>query len=80
MECQHRGRDRRRLQGEEPDYLGINVPLHGGGFTGADADANVGGMGYPLKASGTLAADRKGGTFSGKEILGNATVSGTFTC
>jgi hypothetical protein len=66
--------------GRTPDYLGLNVPLRGGTFSGADADANVGGKGYPLKASGVLAADRGSGTFTGKEILGSATVNGTFTC
>ncbi|MER6123779.1 hypothetical protein ABT173_14180 [Streptomyces sp. NPDC001795] len=67
-------------KGAPPDYFGANLPLKGGAFSGADMDVNVGGKGYPLKASGTVSSDRRSGTFSGKQILGDATVTGSFTC
>lgn len=67
-------------KGAPPDYFGADVPLKSGVFSGADMNVNVGGKGYPLKASGTLSSDRKSGTFSAKQILGDATVTGSFTC
>ncbi|MEU9448736.1 hypothetical protein [Streptomyces sp. NPDC048277] len=67
-------------KGAPPDYFGANLPLKGGTFSGADMAVDVGGKAYPLNASGTVSADRKSGTFSGKQILGDATVTGSFTC
>jgi hypothetical protein len=68
------------FKGPKPNYFGLSAPSGATTFTNATLTYNVNGLsGAVTQNTGTVAANRKSGTFSGTELAG-AAVSGSFTC
>jgi hypothetical protein len=68
------------FKGPKPNYFGLSAPSGATSFTNATLTYNVNGLsGAVTQNTGTVAANRKSGTFSGTELTG-AAVSGSFTC
>jgi hypothetical protein len=69
------------FSGAKPDYVGADFPATSSSFTDVSVPINAGGQSYVVKASGTVAADKKSGQLSGPTVVGPAgTVSVSFTC